>query len=480
MLLLRRVNFKYQFGLASAGWGTLCLRTACQGEVGNDGRSIIWQKESKGDKMGKTVGKEWLFVLIILMSCLITGCNGMKQEDEDKKTLTLFASNNWIKEIDRQLFYEFEEQTGVEVKLLLAPDNDYETLLGMCLAGGNSAVDIFMYPAGRRIGYEGIRNVVFDLSQEEWVNRMEDWALESVSCEGKVLGFNTWGEDYEGILYNKTFFEENGLVVPETWEDFLSLCNQISMLGTVPLYENLDTSWHVISWVEGLTPVMKQENPDFCTDLNQNPEYGFADLDSFARGLEQFRQLAAAKKNGVPRYYTDGGADEDFKASYRILTDREAVMIFTYSAYAVELKEYGSNDEWGMFPAPLLDNRTAVSNGGGIARFINKYSHNIEECRQLFDFLAQKENLEAYYKARTDLVTAAFKGIENTHPTSATKEILERSQETVCVMFTKETNCLDSDLYKYMQGLSEGSLNIGQLIRKCDAYRKRRLEHGKE
>ena len=91
----------------------------------------------------------------------------------------------------------------------------------------------------------------------------------------------------------------------------------------------------------------------------------------------------------------------------------------------------------GMFPVPLLDNQTAITNGGGLAKFINKHSQNIAECRQLFDFLAEQENLQAYYNARTDLVTAAFSDVKSACETEATQEILKRSRQTPCVMFTR-------------------------------------------
>lgn len=430
--------------------------------------------------MQKRRRKAVIFVWIILAVCLTGGCGSEMPEDGEKKSITLLASQNWIKEIDRQLFRKFEEQTGTEVRLLLTPDDGYETLLGMCLSGGNSAVDVFMFPSGTSMEAMGMEDIALDLSQEEWVSRLEDWAFEAVSCKGKVLGQNIWGEDYEGILYNRTFFQEHHLEVPDTWEGFLTLCEKIRRLGTAPLYENLNSSWHIISWAYGLTPVMECENPGFREELNRNPGFGLADLECFSAGLYQFQQMIAAQENGIPKYYTDGGQDEDFKGSYRVLAERKAVMLFTYSAYAKELEEYGSRDEWGMFPVPLLDNRTAVSNGGGIAKFINKHSQNIAECRQLFDFLAEEENLEAYYEARTDLVTAAFSGVRSVRAAEATKEILERSERTPCVIFTKEVRHIDPDLYKYMQGLIDGTCSVEQLVSRCDQYREEMFGDGTE
>ena len=37
-------------------------------------------------------------------------------------SITLMASQNWIKDIDQELFDKFEAETGVEVKVLLTPD----------------------------------------------------------------------------------------------------------------------------------------------------------------------------------------------------------------------------------------------------------------------------------------------------------------------------------------------------------------------
>ena len=123
-----------------------------------------------------------------------------------------------------------------------------------------------------------------------------------------------------------------------------------------------------------------------------------------------------------------------------------------------------------MFPVPLLDNKAAVSNGGGVSKFINKNSKHIDECKQLLNFLAEKENLETYYAARTDLVTSSFKDVESVSATSATTEILERSEEPK-VMFIKDVLYWDSDVYKYLQGMADGSLTADEFISNVDEYR---------
>lgn len=425
----------------------------------------------------KNMGKIAVILLgnLVMLVMLLTGCGGEnseKQEAEEVEdtSITLLASQNWIKEIDRTLFRKFEEETGIEVQVLLTPDNGFKTLVSTCLAGGNAAVDMFMFPIGSALGSMGLQDVALDLSGEPWADRLEDWALEAGSYDGKLLGFSTWGVDYEGIIYNKTFFQEHDLEVPDTWEGFLKLCDQICSLGTVPLYEGINGSWHTRSWVDGLTPVMYQERPDLVEYLNAGPEHRLADIKCFRSGLEQIRELFATKEGGVPRYYIGDGQDEDFNGSYQYLTERKAVMMFTYSAYVSELEEYGSKDEWGMFPVPLLDNKTAISNGGGMAKFINKYSQKIQECKLLFDFLARQENLEEYYRGRSDLAIAAFKGVDKKMP-ETTSEILQRSQKPPVVMFAKDVYYTDPNIYQYIQGFAEGTCSVDQFIQNYDTYR---------
>lgn len=428
-------------------------------------------------------------VAVSLAACmttaLVAGCssgNGEGKEKEENKTkeITLMASQNWIKDVDNELFDKFEEETGIKVKVSLTPDNEYATLLGTTLSGGSDAVDMFMYEAGSKMVSDGIPEVAVDLSDEEWVDRMENWAINANTVDDKLLGFSTWGIDYEGILYNKTFFEENNLKTPTTWNEFIALCDQIKGLGVTPLYESINGTWHTQSWLYGMTPEIVAEKADYVEYLNERAENKFADISCFKKGTEQLAQLLSAKDGDAPKYYTNDGQAEDFFGSYPSLQERETVMMFTYSAYASELAANGSTDEWGMFPCPLLDNQTAVSNGGGYSKFINKNSKNIDACKELLNFLAEDENLETYYGARTDLVTSAFKDVESVSATSATEDVLDKTENDPEVMFIKDVFYWDPDVYKYCQGLADGTTTPDDLVNSIDAYRAAMFETAAE
>ena len=433
------------------------------------------RNDPKGEKRRRSMKRKRILSVMMAMAMaagtLGAGAGALNVEASENQEITLMASQNWIKDVDNELFDKFEEETGIKVKVTLSPDNEYTTLLGTTLSGGSDAVDMFMYTAGSQMVSGGITDVAVDLSDEPWVENMEDWAVEANSHDGSLYGFSTWGIDYEGVLYNKTFFEENNLEVPTTWDEFIALCDQIKELGVTPLYEGINGTWHTQSWVYALTPALYAENPDFVETLNESKDNKFGDMTAFTDGLAQIQQLLSTKDGDEPKYFTNDGQAEDWMGSYTSLQNRETVMMFTYSAYVSELEANGATDEFGMFPCPLLDNQTAVDNGGGISKFINKNSKNIDACKQLLNFLAEDENLETYYAARTDLVSASFKDVESVHATSATEDILARTAEDPVTMFIKDVLYWDPDVYQYLQGMADGSLSPEEFAANVDDYR---------
>jgi ABC-type glycerol-3-phosphate transport system substrate-binding protein len=55
-----------------------------------------------------------------------------------------------------------------------------------------------------------------------------------------------------GMFYNKTFFEENSIPVPQTWDEFIAACGLIRDAGELPMYVALkpnDAQW---SWPLGM------------------------------------------------------------------------------------------------------------------------------------------------------------------------------------------------------------------------------------
>ena len=70
-----------------------------------------------------------------------------------------------------------------------------------------------------------------------------------------------------GVLYNKDMFAEHGWEIPQTWDEFISLCEEIQNEGIQPLYFGYKDTWTCLApWnalAVGLAP------SDVCQQVNK-------------------------------------------------------------------------------------------------------------------------------------------------------------------------------------------------------------------
>lgn len=134
-----------------------------------------------------------------------------------------------------------------------------------------------------------------------------DETLEFVPVEGSFAV--PYVANAAGVLYNKDMFEEHGWQIPNSWDELLSLCDQIQADGILPFYFGFKDTWTCLapwnSMAVDLAPadVAKQVNrgeTDFTTQYKELSEkyleliqygpgdplaYGYNDAcTAFARG----------------------------------------------------------------------------------------------------------------------------------------------------------------------------------------------------
>lgn len=82
--------------------------------------------------------------------------------------------------------------------------------------------------------YQGLSSI-----KQSYLDILEN--LEFVPTEG------TFGVPYvanaAGVLYNRDMFEEHGWEIPETWDEFMELCEEIKSEGVLPMYFGFKDTW---------------------------------------------------------------------------------------------------------------------------------------------------------------------------------------------------------------------------------------------
>jgi raffinose/stachyose/melibiose transport system substrate-binding protein len=147
---------------------------------------------------------------------------------DDKVIGTTIDSANSILETD-----------GIALEYTQVPLDQYNTWLSTQLASGEGP-DIIMdgasFPARVAAGD------LVDITKQSFVGDFTEEGLAlSTDIDGKIYGVPSYGW-FSGIFYNKTLFEQAGVEVPTTFDDFLSVADELEAAGITPMTAGLADS----------------------------------------------------------------------------------------------------------------------------------------------------------------------------------------------------------------------------------------------
>lgn len=334
------------------------------------------------------------------------------QETEKQDiTLTFMASQDWIQDAELELAEQFTAETGIKIDYQIVPADQYTNLLMTKLNTGE-CTDLFASQAGQFdiVTQLNAEKNAADLSDAEWVSRLDPLAAAEVSVDGTVYGqpiqdvSAVWA-----IAYNKAIFEDLGLSVPTTYEEFKEVCDAILNAGITPIYECVSDGWHHTLWFCEMGPAIESAEPGMAEKLNDN-EMTFADSATAKLIVDQINDMVASGywgDNYMANAYTDAAAS--FAAG-------EYAMFVAQQGFPGEVAAVApdfNTDDIGYFVMPLADNQTLNVNPSGPARFVYSGSENAEAAKQYLEFLARPENLQYMIDNVPKFNTLPFDGVQD-------------------------------------------------------------------
>lgn len=365
---------------------------------------------------------------------------GAASGDKGSGTITLMASQGWVKDPELELAKKFEEETGIHVDYQISPADQYQTLLTTKLNSGEAA-DIFMNQAGKFdiVTQMQIERNGVDLTDQEWVGRMEPAVKEQVSVGDKVYGMTIWDvADSYVYLYNKKMFDELGIDVPTSYDTFKEACAKLVAAGVTPIYESMADGWHhQLNFVD-VSAAYDASNPNLVEELNNN-ETTFAEAGVFKEVVEQMKEVYDA---GYWGEYAESNVGTDMVAE---MTSGNYGMTVAPMAYISQMDggggEYGS-DDFGIFAAPYLDNTLISETPVGPSKFVFSGSKNADAAKQYLAFLAEPENLQYIIDNDQDVNALPFDGITPTF-TPVMAEAIERLKPGTSTVYQNVVNYLN-------------------------------------
>ena len=207
--------------------------------------------------------KKLLAVLLAVMICALPMAAMAEQVQ-----LTMGSWRTDDAEQVGALLAKYEELTGVKIVFEPTTSTQYNATLRLQLDNGTGP-DLFYsrsYSTGAELSEAGFNVVCNDIPGVK-ENFTESALSAFTDSQGNVFAV-PFAAVSHFVYYNKAIFEEQGIEVPTTFEEFLDVCQKLKDAGIQPLSNGIAANWDILECVLlGMVPnyITAEERPAYET-----------------------------------------------------------------------------------------------------------------------------------------------------------------------------------------------------------------------
>lgn len=107
---------------------------------------------------------------------------------------------------------------------------------------------------------------LLDLSAD-WNSRFIPASLELCSYNGGQYGFTIGSYATNGVFYNKAIFDEYGLSEPQTWDEFIEICQTLLDNGVAPLTCGIADGWPQTMFYNAIVSATEEDAEKYVEQL---------------------------------------------------------------------------------------------------------------------------------------------------------------------------------------------------------------------
>ncbi|MDO4293009.1 MAG: ABC transporter substrate-binding protein [Eubacteriales bacterium] len=224
--------------------------------------------------------------------------------------------------------------------------------------------------------------------------------------EGAVYTAPLGGENTNGIIYNKTYFDENGFAEPTTYEEFLELCQAIQEKGDMaPLVVGGQDIWHMGFWFH------KAYNDQV---LSQDPEFIKHCYEGTKDFTDETVKATFTELQDIMQYAQDGWTSTPDAQITTFLVSDMAAMMYSDTHMFSNIQQADPSFEMGWFAVPSPDGKTRLVGGAGIGGLAISaeaaQDPNKKAAGEAFiKFFFQPENYKLYCESLSAIPTTVDK-----------------------------------------------------------------------
>ncbi|WP_026487677.1 ABC transporter substrate-binding protein [Butyrivibrio sp. XBB1001] len=308
----------------------------------------------------------------------------------DKVTLSIYTQ---YADDDTKVPYDYaveqlkEAYPNVELNLIVQAQDDGQTL--KTLAATGQLPDIYQASTDIINTFRESNQIMVlnEVAQSTgFLDKLYDANKDLAYAEdGNIYAFPFSGQEYVLWYYNKALFEENGLEIPETYDDLLNCIEVFKGKGITPLALFGQEGWNTAAAYDVIA--------------TRYAEGGIKALDEGKASITDEGYVNAAKKMeelvAAGLYQEDATTTNYDQASEKFLSGEAAMFINGQWYIEDATKALGDNVDWMFYPAAdaaSYEAGKAVFSGGGSASgfAVNPDSENAELAAEVAEFITEK------------------------------------------------------------------------------------------
>lgn len=349
---------------------------------------------------------------LLLASTMLLGSTSVYAEEETTEweykeaTLTLLADTSSTMDGLQAVADLAKEKLGITVEIETQPGGEEgNNIIKTRLAAGEMS-DLLVFNSGAVMASLNPADYFVDITEEAFADRLDDTYKDSVTVDGAVYGIPMSSSSLGAILYNKDVYEELGLEVPHTWDEFIANCDAIKEAGQTALIGTFADNWTCQIPILGDFYNVQAAEPTFAKDF----EAGTAKHATTPIVLKSWEKMEA-----TAQYYGADYMAATYDDGCDALVNGDGAHWFILSQALSNIHSlYGEDvNNIGLFGIPGDDPEDhGITVWMPLSIYGNKNSEKVEDIKRFMEFYVSDEALDAYAQAQLPDGPYCVKGYE--------------------------------------------------------------------
>ncbi len=394
-------------------------------------------------------------LIVVLLVSLVSGA--------EAKSVTL-QFYHWIGadagpvvEKINQMFSE--EYPDIMVEFESANTDQYITTLQTRLAA-NDAPDIFGVFPGTKFHPIAAAGHLMDLSDQPWVDTLMSGSQFIATYQGKVYTMPI-DQNVIGVTYNKQMFADLQLSIPQTWDEFLQVCEALKTADITPIaLGNKDL------WVTQLIPYAMAPSAIY----RDTPDWDRQRYDgkvTFVNSpwVQMMQDYLDLEQKG---YFNPSSLGTTYDRTIDLVGTGKTAMVVNGNWILAGIKNVAPDMQLGMFPLPYAQSgeKVYVSSAVGGTITLAARTKYPEEAKKYLEFWARPD-IAAMYLTEKKAFPVSVGVIPELDPSAA--EMLPYMEVGTYPFLDQNWPAgVQDTMFRGIQAVFTGSMTIEEMLQEMD------------